>query len=81
VAEQSANLELNGERQVAFSDRGWAFIYTFRRIAAADWARFFAGVTVESVRVGVQSTRYVNHQAPGIERVRHRGDEARRVRC
>jgi hypothetical protein len=65
----SANLELSGERQVAFSDRGRPLVYTFRRITAEDWTRFFAGVTVESVRVGVQSTRYVNHQAPGVELV------------
>jgi hypothetical protein len=49
---KSAVLELDGERTVTFSDRGHAYTYTFNRIGASDWMRYFEGVAITSRREG-----------------------------
>jgi hypothetical protein len=46
------SLELDGERSVTFRDRGHAYTYTFSRIGASDWLRYFDGVAITSRRDG-----------------------------
>lgn len=57
-----AQLGLAGNRVVSFKDRGQAFTYIFRRIQACDWQQFFAGIVVESERLGKQRVDRIDHR-------------------
>lgn len=63
---ENAAIELSGERKISFRDRTQNFIYTFRRLEAKDWLKYFNSVTVENEREGKDTVQRIDIRSAGI---------------
>ncbi len=54
-------------REVAFRDRGRAYVHRFPRITAAHWEKFFSGMLIESEREGNALIETVDVRTPALE--------------
>jgi hypothetical protein len=67
--EQQALLPLDTPRSVAFKSKQGAFIYHFRRIAAADWGRFFQSIVNQVIQIGDARERVFESESALLELV------------
>jgi len=54
------------ERVVSFKHRGWPYSFIFPRITAADWERFFSGISISSQNEGKVQTTVVDLSTAGM---------------
>jgi hypothetical protein len=67
IERAGALLDLSGDRQVTFKDKGQVFVFTFNRITDAQWRRFFSGLVVESEKSGSSRLSRVDYRTAGID--------------
>jgi hypothetical protein len=67
IERAGALLDLSGDRQVTFKDKGQIFVFTFNRITDAQWRRFFSGLVVENEKSGSGRLSRVDYRTAGID--------------
>jgi hypothetical protein len=67
IERAGALLDLSGDRQVTFKDKGQIFVFTFNRITDAQWRHYFSGLVVENEKSGSGRLARVDYRTAGID--------------